>query len=228
MNPSGAAINDAGLWVDDQNNEVIVEASSSSIIENNGTLYLPAYGGNTLNLNKLSAIPKSRTAVYMSSDSGNSWQKKPILPDTATDSWLQEPSILRLDDGSFVAHMRSAKGNSPSNAGKMVQTVSSTNSLDWQPYFSFSFIGQAPELAQLSNGTVLSAYREINSAFTHEWTSFSYSVDRAKTWSEPIRVEDCNAIECGYPGIVELDKSHVLIVYYLAGTAIKGAIYKVN
>ena len=73
---------------------------------------------------------------------------------------------------------------------------------DWSP---FSFVGHAPDLLRLENGVLLSAFREINDAFTQEWVSYMYSITESATWSPVTRVESCGAAECGYPSLLELD-----------------------
>jgi hypothetical protein len=225
MSPSNPTLNGAGKWVDGANQELVVHASSSSIIESGGQLVLPAYGGNPLNLANLAATPKSRVSLFVSAD-GASWTEQPVLTNDATDSWLQEPAILQLASGTTIMQMRTALGSSPSNPGKLMQSTS-TDGTAWSSPAPLPFVAHAPELVQLGSGLVLSAYRQLDDAYTHEWVSFSWSLDGAGAWSDPVQVFDCGAVECGYPAIVELDSDHFLLAYYApGGTAIRAVIYR--
>ena len=225
MSPSNPSLSPTGRWVDDANQELVVQASSSAVVELGGELLIAAYGGPPLNLADLAHCPKSTITLYASKDSSQ-WDERPIDFGSAL-TWLQEPSILKLASGTTLMHMRTATGSSPSNAGKMQQSTSPDDGKTWTARTSFPFIGHAPELAQMADGLVLSGYRELNDAYTKEWVSFSWSLDDGATWSEPVQVEDCGAVECGYPAILELDAGRVLFAYYAAGgSAIKGVIYK--
>ena len=218
-----------GVWVDGQGEPIIIEASSAPVIAHKGLLLLPAYGGNALNLANLGATAKSRITLYTSSDNGQSWQGAPVNRFNRPDAWLMEPAILALDNGRLLMHIRTALGASPSNAGPLMQAVSDDDGATWSDWEEFGFTGHAPELYQLGNGVVISAFRWINDAFTAENVSFMYSTDRGETWSGLIEIADCGAAECGYPGVMELDNGGVLMVYYApGGGSIKGVIYHVE
>jgi hypothetical protein len=225
MAPSNPKLSSTGRWVDDADQELIVQASSSAMIELGGEYVVASYGGPPLNLADLAHCPKSTITLYASIDLAT-WQERPLALDSAT-TWLQEPSVLRLASGKTLMHMRTATGSSPSNAGKMQQTISADDGKTWSERTSFPFIGHAPELAQMASGLVLTGYRELNASYTQEWVSLSWSLDDGATWSDPIRVEDCGAVECGYPAILELDADHFLFAWYASGgSAIKAVIYQ--
>lgn len=225
MSPSNPKLSSTGRWVDDTDQELVVQASSSALVMLGGEMVIASYGGPPLNLADLAHCPKSTITLYASDDFAQ-WDERPIELDSST-TWLQEPSILKLESGVTLMHMRTATGSSPSNPGKMQQSTSTDDGKTWTARTSFPFIGHAPELAQMGNGLVLTGYRQLNDAYTKEWVSFSWSLDDGATWSEPVQVEDCGAVECGYPAIQELDADHFLFAYYAAGgTSIKGVVYK--
>ena len=214
-NPS--LVND--LWVDDQGDLIDVNASSSSIIAYGGELLLPSYGGKALNLNNLPAHPKSRLSLFTASDLAGTWAQHEVEPDRATDTWLMEPAILALPDGRLLMQVRTANGASPGSPGNLLQTVSNDGGATWTDYEDLGFIGHAPELLRLENGVLLSAFREINDAYSKEWVSFMTSLDDGATWSERIHILDCGASECGYPGMLELEGDKLLVVFYAPGGA---------
>jgi len=224
MTPQGPTLNGAGIWVDANAQPLLVGASSSAIVEIGGRMVLPVYGGNPLNLTNLAATPKSRVSLYTSMD-GVAWTENPVLASDAPDSWLQEPAVLPLASGKTLMQMRTATGTSPGNAGKLMQSTSGDGAKAWSAPSSFPFVGHAPELAQMKSSLLLSGYRELDDALTHEWTSLSWSLDEGLNWSAPIRVRDCGAVECGYPAILELEDGKFLYAYYApGGTAIVGVI----
>ena len=226
MGNSGASLDASKLWVDLQGNHIMVSAASSPAIELGGRLVVPAYGGHALNVANLAGAPRSRISLLISATAaGSSWDEVPVLKDEGPRVWVQEPVLLQLKSGDLLMQIRTATGDSPSSPGSMAQSRSSDNGASWSPWAPFGFIGHAPNLCQLKNGVILSAFREINQAYTREWVSYIYSLDDGTTWTAPIRLEDCGAAECGYPSMLELDGDRVLIVYYSAGgVAIKGVI----
>lgn len=217
MSPVNPHRNSEGLWVDGEEEPIIVQACSSPIVETGTRLLLPIYGGNALNLDNLAGAPRSRISIYESTDGGSSWNEEPVNNDSVTNVWLQEPSLLVLPEDRMLLQVRTAYGSSPSSPGNLAQAFSEDAGQTWSDWESLGFVGHAPDLYRLGCGVVLSAFREINDEFTQEWVSFMYSLDDGKTWSEPSRIEDCGALECGYPSILELDENRLLIVYYTAG-----------
>lgn len=228
MSPTDPYRNAEGLWVDAQGEPIVVTACSSPPVEIGSSIVLPVYGGNALNLSDIGGNPRSRISFYVSEDGGESWAEEPVMHDQAESVWLQEPSLLEVGRGSgkLLLHARTAFGASPSDPGDMAQALSEDGGETWSGWESLGFIGHAPDLYQLDCGPVLSGFREISDAYDHEWVSFVHSIDEGGSWSDPIRVADCGAVECGYPSIIELDGDRVLIVYYAAGgSAIRYTIY---
>ena len=223
----GAGLDGDGRWVDADGDPVIVHASSSPLVEHGGQWILPNYGGNALNLNNIAACLRSTISLFVSSDEGVSWDERPVLPGAVPSVWLQEPSLLILPSGRWLLHVRTAYGTTPSTPGDLAQTVSEDGGLTWGTWRPFDFVGHAPDLFRTSHGVVLSAFREINDEFTQEWVSMMYSVDEGDTWSAPLRIADCGAIECGYPSFAQLDDTHLLVVFYgPGGDTIEGVIYE--
>lgn len=209
------------LWVDQGGEPILVRACSSPVREVAGRLLLPSYGGNVWNSGN-SAAPRSIISFFASTD-GETWAEEPIAPGQATDTWLQEPSVLALDDQRLIVHLRTAEGASPGNAGPMMQTRSSDNGATWEALTSFAFTGHAPYLHRLPNGVLLSAFRELNAALTRAAVSFVYSLDDGDTWSEPVQIISWQPTEMGYPSIVDLDGDRFLVVFYYAGALIEAA-----
>ncbi len=229
MNPTDAVLDASGHWVDGSGNPIIVQGCSSAVVEWQGKVVLPTYGGQSLNLANLAGSAKSRISRYESTDWGDTWTGGVVAADKATDHWLEEPALVVVDDGSVLMQVRTALGASPSNAGKMMQMHWDSVAGDWSDVTYLPFVGHAPELVQLSDGVVLSGFRELDDAMTREWVSFVYSLDRGATWSDPIRVKDCAAVECGYPAIEDLGAGRFLFVYYApGGVAIDAAIFRVE
>jgi len=229
MEPPNPSRDSDGQWVDAEGESIIIEASSAPVISYENELLMPVYGGKALNLTNLGAVPKSRITLYRSSDNGQTWQAEPVNRFDRPDAWLMEPAIIALDNGRMLMHIRTALSSSPGSAGPIMQAISEDSGHTWSQWEEFDFTGHAPELYQLENGVVISAFRWINDAFTAENVSFMYSTDRGDSWSELIEIEDCGAAECGYPGVMELDNGTVLMVYYgPGGNSIKGSIYSVE
>lgn len=214
------------LWVDDDDLPIEVWASSSAVIETDGALLLPSYGGYALNLSNLAAHPRSRLALFQASQLGGAWTSVPVVPERQPDTWLMEPALLLLPDGTLLMHVRTANQASPGSPGNLLQASSDDGGSTWSEYKDLGFIGHAPELLRLRNGVIVSAFREINDAYTREWVSMISSLDDGATWSERIQIRDCGASECGYPGLLELDDDALLITYYApGGSSIDASIY---
>jgi hypothetical protein len=225
MADPNAALDASGRWVDGDGTPIVIMATSSAVIEVGGRLALPAYGGPALDLADLAHATRSHLSIYWSDDAVT-WTESVVAPGVATDTWLMEPAILRLDDGTTLMHVRTAAGTSPSSPGNLWQTTSTDDGATWSDYRDLGFVGHAPELLQLRCGVVLSAFRWLDQAFTSEKVSFIHSLDRGATWSDPQQIIDCGAVECGYPGLLELDGNRVLMVYYTpGGRAIEATIY---
>ena len=225
--PEGTHLDENGRWAYPDGKLVIVHASSAPLVETPEGLILPNYGGNAINLNNIAGCLRSTISLFGSLDGGNTWDEVEVLPGAVSNVWLQEPSLVRTFSGRLVMQIRTAYGTTPSTPGDLAQTVSLDGGRTWSPWKTFSFVGHAPDLIQLDHGALLSGFREINREFTNEWVSLMVSCDEGSTWSTPLRVEDCGAVECGYPSFAQLDDFHFLMVYYgPGGASITGVVFQ--
>lgn len=224
MDYPDAGIDDDELWKDGAGTPVMVSACSNQPVEIAGDIVIQNYGGFAWNTTNASA-PRSRISLFSSGDDGATWTEEIIAPDASTDTWLQEPALLPLDDSRWIVHLRTADGASPGNGGTMWQIRTDDGGETWGEYEPFDFVGHAPFLYRLSNGVIVSAFRWLNSSFTSTNVNFVYSMDQGDTWSEVISVISPQVVEVGYPSIIELDGDRMLIVYYVGGVRIEGAIY---
>lgn len=215
-----AVMNESGIWVDENGEEITVAASSSSMVEDGEKIIIPAYFGNALNWQSMSKTPKTKVVLYESSDGGKTWIPNEVRAEIDEKTWLQEPALLKVTDKRWILQVRTAVGSSPSNKGDLVQSVSEDGGKTWSPYKSLGFVAHAPELLKLENGVIVSSFRWLDwegANATREAVSMVYSLDGGETWSDVIEILDCGAVECGYPGMVELPDNKILIVYYTPG-----------
>ena len=226
MSVEGGHIDEQGLWADGAGEAVLVWACSSPAVEYQGRILLPAYGGHALNLSQLATHPRSWITLFASDDGGETWARERVETGGPADTWLMEPSLLPVRNGPFRLHIRTADGTDPGGPGQTAQSFSFDGGAVWAPWQDLDFIGHAPNLYQLQNGAVLSAFRWVSDSYTVASAAFVHSLDDGKTWSHPIEIEYCAGYECGYPSILELPGNRVLFVYYgRGGASIKGAIY---
>ena len=214
-----AVMNENGIWVDENGEEITVAASSSSMVEDGEKIIIPAYFGNALNWQSMAKTPKTRVVLYESSDGGATWTPNEVKAEIDEKTWLSEPALLKVTDKKWLLHVRTAKGASPSNKGDLVQSVSEDGGKTWSPYESLGFVAHAPELLKLENGVIISSFRWLDwgTDVNREAVSMIYSLDGGETWSDIIEILDCGKAECGYPGMVELPDNKILVVYYTPG-----------
>jgi len=220
----GAYLGADDLWTDAVGDPVVVTACSSPIREIGGTLFVQNYGGFAWNTTN-PAAPRSRISLFASGDGGGVWAELPIAEGQAPDTWLQEPALLALGPNRWVVQLRTAEGASPGYAGNLWQTVTDDGGASWSGYEDLGFVGHAPYLYALSNGVLVSAFRWLNDAFTSTNVNFIYSMDRGATWSDMISILAPQVVEVGYPSILELEGGKMLVVFYVGGVTIRGAIY---
>lgn len=227
MDYPSASVGPGGLWEDSLGNPITVRACSSPLIEANGRLHVQLYGGPAwvpTNPNS----PRSRVILATTDDYGASWSEAALVPERGADLWLEEPAIWALDAQRWLMHVRVAEGESPNSIGVMRQAFSDDGGQSWSEYEPFEFIGQAPYLARLESGVLLSAFRWFDDTMSTSAVSFMYSMDEGQSWSDLIFIVEPQLEEVGYPSIVELDAGRVLFVYYVGGNSIRGTIYGVE
>jgi hypothetical protein len=227
MTYPNAELGSDGLWRDENDQAIEVSACSSAMFELDGRVHAQLYSGPPY-MAAHPDSPRSRVIVASTDDHGETWTKTLVAPEHASNLWLQEPAILPLDEHRWLLHVRVAEGDSPNSAGAMRQAISEDGGVTWSSYRAFDFIGQAPYLARLSSGVLMSAFRWYDDLLNQSGVNFIYSMDEGQTWSEMIRIVEPQLDEIGYPSILELDDGRVLIVYYVAGTSIEGVIYDVE
>lgn len=227
-----SSMNENGIWVDENGDEVTVAASSSSIVEHEGKLIIPGYFGNALNWQSMGKTPKTRVVLFESPDGGKTWTPNEVKAEIDDKTWLSEPALLKITEKRWLLHVRTAVGASPSAKGDLVQSISEDGGKTWSAYKSLGFVAHAPELLKLENGVIVSAFRWFDwegMNATREAVSMVYSLDGGETWSDVIEILDCGAVECGYPGMVELPDNKILVVYYTpGGAAIESKIISFN
>ncbi|KIG14000.1 hypothetical protein DB30_07337 [Enhygromyxa salina] len=227
MDYPDAGIGSEGVWEDAGGVPITVRACSSPVVELDGRVVAPLYGGPPWVPGNPDS-PRSQVILATSETHGQSWSEAALSLDPAADAWLQEPSILALDDQRLLMHVRVAEGDSPDNAADMRQAVSEDGGLSWSEYVPFDFIGQAPDLARLDSGLLVSAFRWVDDTMTQTAVNFMYSMDEGQSWSEMISIVPPQFSDVGYPSILELDDGRVMFVYYVSGTSIRATIYDVE
>lgn len=212
-------LNENGIWVDNDGNEIKSYACSSSVVENEGKIIIPGYGGNSLNFKSMSKTPKGPIVFFVSEDNGQTWTMEEVKAKAPENTWLQEPALLKVNENKWILQVRTAVGASPSARGELMQTVSNDGGKTWSDYKSLNVVAHAPELIKLGNGVIISSFRWLDWELdiTREAVSMIYSTDNGETWSDVIEIEDCGLAECGYPGMIELEGNRILVAYYSPG-----------
>jgi hypothetical protein len=227
MDYPGAGVGPSGLWEDAEGQIISVQAVSNRVFESGGQVHAQLYGGPPWVPTNPDS-PPSRVILASTADHGGNWTFTEVAPELHPDLWLQEPAILPLDDQRWLLHVRAADSDGPGTSSVMRQAISEDGGQTWSDYLDFDFIGQAPYLARLSSGVVLSAFRWRDDGLTTSAVNFMVSMDEGETWSELISVLPPQLEETGYPSILELDDGRVLFIYYVGGTRIEGLIYEVE
>lgn len=134
-----------------------------------------------------------------SSDGGRTWEKPvPIrAPGVSLDA---ETDVIRLNDGSLYAALRSRPND-------LYFAVSTDDGRSWSEARKTGHLGHCPHFTRLKTGEILLGVRLPK-------TSLLVSRDDAKTWEGPHLVDSCIG---AYPATVELKDGSVLIVYYTEG-----------
>ena len=180
-----AGVGDSGLWEDGLGQIISVHAVSNPVFEIGGKIHAQLYGGPPWVATNPDS-PRSRVVLASSADHGANWDLVEVAPALGPDLWLQEPAILPLDDQRWLMHVRAAEGDSPGNSSVMRQAISEDGGQSWSDYVDFDFIGQAPYLARLSNGVLISAFRWYDDEMTTSAVNFMVSMDDGETWGELI------------------------------------------
>lgn len=156
--------------------------------------------------------------IITSTDGGRTWSYRSSLDHTVFgSSYYGEPYIIQLDDGSFLAAVRTASTVSFST----VYLSRSKDGYTWttpQPLVS-PVLGAPAHFLQLSNGVVIMAYSCRNMQECGSRMIISY--DRGATWSEEMIINigrQPRDGDNGYPSTVELADGSLVTVYYQKDT----------
>jgi Neuraminidase (sialidase) len=219
----------SGYWLDERGKQVSYEGVSSPVVEAEGKLIVATYGGVPIvKTPNESNRTFSRISLFESYDGGKKWEKQIINPEDCPNINLQEPCLLNIDGRRMIIHIRTQVDRKYSLKDKMMQSLSYDGGKTWTSWKAFDFVGHAPYLYKLSNGAIISAYRDFDPPTGKEGAAFIYSLDNGETWSKPIVFDEPRVDnDSSYPSIQELDNNTFIIVYYTDnGKAIKGRLYR--
>lgn len=226
---------DSGAWVTSTGDPIQVVAVTSPLVMvdtgGGGQWRIPVYGGAARP--DWNHQPRSRVGFLVSQDDGEHWHWEGLRPELSPEIWLQEPFFVELADGSWLVQVRSADGDNPV-AGRqpLRQARSDDEGRSWSEWRALAIQGHAPYLVEPRPGLLISAFRRVSEALDHAWVSLAISLDGGRSWSEPpLDLHDCGDADCGYPSLVALDASRLLVVYYVvddAGGRILGRVLRLT
>jgi Neuraminidase (sialidase) len=139
-------------------------------------------------------------AVTTSEDGGKTWLK-PVHIDGGEQKLAAETDVIELKDGRLYAALR-GDGDQ-----QMCWSASRDHGRTWTTAKPIGFLGHCPYLHRTADGIILLGHRQPA-------TSLNYSLDEAKTWSPPVRID---SLMGAYPSMVNLQDGSVLVVYYEEG-----------
>ncbi|MCX8065134.1 MAG: glycoside hydrolase [Candidatus Hydrogenedentes bacterium] len=161
----------------------------------NGDIVISLYAGED---------KKGCGAVAFSNDRGITWST-PIDIDPGKLKLDAEPDICIIDSKIYIVQ----RGQ---NSEPMGYAISNDLGRTWTISASLGFPGHCPYLHKTNSGIIILGIRDP----AKKGTYIRLSSDGAKTWSEPILVDNCIG---AYPSMVNLKDGSVLIVYYEEGNS---------
>ncbi|MBI3943943.1 MAG: exo-alpha-sialidase [Chloroflexi bacterium] len=168
-----------------------------------GRWMIPAYGSDSLG-------GPTYSIVAFSQDQGQTWGERVIVAQSQ-DILFYEPALMRLEDGRFLAVIRTQ--DPPFDS---YQTYSVDEGRTWTSPKRTGFSGQTPYLFRLRSGAILCAYRDRD---PHRLgISYSITEDGGETWFYGGPLYRSPHWNCGSPGLVRLPSGDVFCVYYTAYT----------
>ena len=192
-------------------------ATSSSTLETHaGTLLLPVYG-------RVPDRPISQSYVLRSEDGGESWSD-PVL--IAKDSQgkvpMAEPALGQMFDGRIVALLRQTQGGRSGEADDHLYTTSSMDDgKTWAEPERTAMIGHPADMQVLPDGKLLAVY-----GYRHEpWGVRACLSEDGIHWDrrqEYVVAAHGAHFDLGYPSVCLTDDGHVLIVYYMNSSEVRG------
>ncbi len=161
--------------------------------------------------------------LFISRDNGKTWQQrgKVKLPTSLQASIFDEGYCIQLEDGSFLAGIRTGEGNVIDH-----WTICITRSKDGVNWSTPEPVrgpggdildGSPPHLLQLSNGVIILAYTCRNGQSCGSRARLSY--DNGLTWSEEFIIcvsDQPKNGDLGYPSTVELADGTLFTTTYQA------------
>ena len=162
--------------------------------------------------------------LYISRDFGKTWQQrgKVKLPTSLQASIFDEGYCIQLQDGSFIAGIRTGEGKVIDHWTICVTT--SRDGVNWSdpkpvtgPDNADILNGSPPHFLQLKNGVILLAYTCRNSKMCGSRGRLSY--DGGETWTEEFIIcvsDQPTKGDLGYPSTVELADGTLYTTTYQA------------
>ena len=160
--------------------------------------------------------------VYTSRDGGRNWSRFSSikLPTDNNVTTVDEPHILQLKNGSFIAAIR-VHYNDPSKTNDLrIYTATSKDGKNWTDLKEVEgVIGAPPHFFETKEGVLVLAYsyRDIDQGPAGARAKLSY--DGGKTWGEEIRIsvsDQPRNNDLGYASTTQLPDGTLLTSYYQA------------
>jgi len=174
----------------------------NSLQLDDGTIVFPVYGFQKV------GQPDS-SWVLRTTDYGKTWKliKVGTHPDGKTP--LNEPFIIRLDNGRLMIVMRTGRGKD-----HLWQAFSDDEGASWHSLRDTGVKGHPPDLLRLQDGRILLTYGHRHEPYGIRAV---VSNDNGETWDlDNIWVlrDDGGGVDLGYPHSVQLKDGTVVTVYY--------------
>ncbi len=167
--------------------------------------------------------------MIVSTDWGKTWRHQATIPLVQTSSYgFDEPYVLQLKDGSFIAGVR-AQVKDSGNEGLCIFTTHSQDGRNWTPLEKLEgVVGTPPHFFQTEEGVLVLTYSyRVNPAGVHGRLSY----DGGYTWTDEFVLSDCvkaNNWDLGYPCTTQLPDGTLITVYYslsMSGDSFKSILY---
>lgn len=181
-----------------------------------GTIVQPQYGG-------LRDDKAGRVFMLRSTDRGETWDVGTIAYDGV--HRFNETSLLRVEDGRIIAHMRNEGGGEAWENGFVFQCESEDCGATWSEPVRLPMWGYPQTLIKLADGAILSTYGYrrhpygIRACFSYDggrtWDWHNEVILRSDALPEGPAAANASAGDLGYPRTVELSDGTLFTVYYM-------------
>ncbi len=169
-----------------------------------GTALLSVYGN----------LPEGRgSAVFRSTDNGDSWGDASFLMEGDHPAVFEETSLVVLNSGEILAHVRSAHGEGNSREGETDQYRSTDDGRTWSYEGVVTGINEIPtHVSKLRDGSLLMTWGQRHEPFG---VGGKFSYDNGVTWGEPFTlIGDGSGENCGYANTVVTGNGSIILNYY--------------